>query len=173
MSFNLANRCTVFYIFDWEVCRLSMRERVKTLNDNGLRIWIFSQKLPFSVEKNVSKTYLGSTIHYTYTSYNKYFRLLWFQRSCDSIKSVSSFSSLDICIFVPHWNATEKQYSNGDLFFVYPWRFYEAKQPKHQLPPLKSLYDFFFFKCCVHDRTMNYTATTLFHRYVLLVHLPS
>ena len=28
-----------------------MRERVKTRNDNGLRIWIFSQKLPFSVEK--------------------------------------------------------------------------------------------------------------------------
>ena len=62
-------------IFDWEVRRLRMRERVKISNDNGLRIWIFSQKLPFSVEKNVSKTNLGSTIHYTYTSYNKYFRL--------------------------------------------------------------------------------------------------
>ena len=62
-------------IFDWKVRRLRMRERVKTSNDNGLRIWIFSQKLPFSVEKNVSKTNLGSTIQYTYTSYNKYFRL--------------------------------------------------------------------------------------------------
>ena len=48
----------------------------KTRNDNGLRIWIFSQKLQFSVgKKNVSKTNLESTIHYTYTSYNKYFRL--------------------------------------------------------------------------------------------------
>ena len=56
-------------IFDWEVRRLRMRERVKTWNDNGLRIWIFSQKLPFSVEKNVSKTNLGSIVHYTYTLY--------------------------------------------------------------------------------------------------------
>ena len=48
---------------------------IKTQNDNGLRIWIFSQKLPFYVGKNVSKTNLGSTIHYIYTSYNKYFRL--------------------------------------------------------------------------------------------------
>ena len=62
-------------ILDWEVRRLGMRERVKTRNDDGLRIWIFSQKLPSSVEKNVSKTNLGSTIHYTYTSYHKYFRL--------------------------------------------------------------------------------------------------
>ena len=57
------------------VHRLGMRERVKTRNDNGLRIWIFSQKLPFFVENNVSKTNLGSTIHYTYTPHNKYFRL--------------------------------------------------------------------------------------------------
>ena len=52
-----------------------MRERVKTQNDNGLRIWKFSQKWPFSGEKTVSKTNLGSTIHYTYSSFNKYFRL--------------------------------------------------------------------------------------------------
>ena len=57
-------------IFDSEVRRLGMRERVKTRNDNDLRIWIFSQKLPFSVEKK-----LGSTLHYNYTSYYKYFRL--------------------------------------------------------------------------------------------------
>ena len=82
-------------IFDWEVRRVGMREGVQTRNDSGLRIWIFSQKLPFSVKKNVSKTNLGSTIHYTYTSYYKYFKLLWFQRSSGSMKSVSSFSSLD------------------------------------------------------------------------------
>ena len=62
-------------IFDWEVRRLGMCERVKTRNDNGLRILIFSPKLPFSVGKKFSKTNLGSTIHYTYTSYKKYFRL--------------------------------------------------------------------------------------------------
>ena len=49
---------------------------VKTRNDNGLRIWIFSQKLPFSVGKKCFKDELGSTIHYTYTSYNKYCRLI-------------------------------------------------------------------------------------------------
>ena len=50
-------QCTMSSIFDWEVRRLGMREHVKTRNDNGLRIWIFSQKLPFPVEqKNVSKT---------------------------------------------------------------------------------------------------------------------
>ena len=42
-------QCTMSSIFDWEVRRLSMRERVKTRNDNGLRIWIFPQKLPFFV----------------------------------------------------------------------------------------------------------------------------
>ena len=65
---------TMSSIFDWEVHvrRLGMREHLKTRNDNGLRIWIFSQKLPFSEEKNVSKSNLGITIHYTYTSYNKY-----------------------------------------------------------------------------------------------------
>ena len=82
----------VFYLrFKWEVRALGMRDtlkhgtitfsgfwarHVKTRNDNVLRILIFSQKLPFSVGKNnVSKTNLGSTIHYTYTSYNKYSRL--------------------------------------------------------------------------------------------------
>ena len=38
---------------DWEVHRLGMRECVKTRIDNCLWIWIFSQKLPFSVEKKM------------------------------------------------------------------------------------------------------------------------
>ena len=42
-------------IFDSEVRRLDMRGRVITQNDNGLRIWIFSQKLPFSVGKKCFK----------------------------------------------------------------------------------------------------------------------
>ena len=46
---------TMSSIVDWEVRRLGMRERVKTQNDNGLRIWIFSQKLPFSVKKKIFK----------------------------------------------------------------------------------------------------------------------
>ena len=36
---------------------------------------IFTKIAVFSWKKNVSMTNLGSTIHYTYTSYNKYFRL--------------------------------------------------------------------------------------------------
>ena len=44
-------------IFDSEVRRLDMRGRVITQNDNGLRIWIFSQKLPFSVGKKCFKKY--------------------------------------------------------------------------------------------------------------------
>ena len=44
--------------------------------------------------KNVSKTNLGSTIHYTYTSTN-ISDFVWFQRSCGSMKSVSSFSSIE------------------------------------------------------------------------------
>ena len=63
-------QCTVSSICDSEVRRLGMRERAKTRNDNGLRIRIFSHKLPFSVGKNVSRTNLVSTIHYIYTSYN-------------------------------------------------------------------------------------------------------
>ena len=57
--------------FEWEVRRLGMRERVKTRNENGLRIWIFLQLL----KKKISKTNLGNTIPYAYTSYYKYFRL--------------------------------------------------------------------------------------------------
>ena len=46
-----------------------------------------------------SNTNLGNTIHYTYTSYNTYFRLcIWFQRSCVSMKSISSLSSIDVQI---------------------------------------------------------------------------
>ena len=65
----------VFYLWMGSTS-IGHARHVKTRNDNVLRILIFSQKLPFSVGKNnVSKTNLGSTIHYTYTSYNKYFRL--------------------------------------------------------------------------------------------------
>ena len=48
---------------------------VKTRNDNGFRIWIFSQKLPFSVGKKCFKDKFRKNNTYTYTSYNKYFRL--------------------------------------------------------------------------------------------------
>ena len=68
-------QCTMSSIFNWEVPRLGMRERVETRNANSVRILIFSQKYCFLWKKNVSRTNLGSTIHYTYTSYNKYFRL--------------------------------------------------------------------------------------------------
>ena len=68
-------QCTMSSIFDWDVSRLGMRERVKTRTDNVFRIWIFHKNCRFLWKKNVSKT-KGSTIHYTYTtSYIKFFRL--------------------------------------------------------------------------------------------------
>ena len=59
-------QCTMSYIFDWEVRRLGMRERVKTRNVNGLRIWIFSQKLPFSVGKKCFKDFKKYNTLYLY-----------------------------------------------------------------------------------------------------------
>ena len=70
---------------------------VKTRNDNGLRIWIFSQKLPFSVGKKMfqrqikEKQYTIPIRHITNIS-----DFVWFQRSCGSMKSVSSYSIIDL-----------------------------------------------------------------------------
>ena len=97
MSFNLAHGCTYnvqFSTFDWEVRRLGMRECVKSWNYNGIRIWIYSQKLPFSVGKKCFKDKFRKhntpIRHITNIS-----DFVWFQRSCGSMKSVSSFSSID------------------------------------------------------------------------------
>ena len=68
---------------------------VKTRNDNGFGY--FHKNYRFLWGKNVSKTNLGSTIHYTYTSYiTNISDFVWFQRSCGSMKSVSSFSSIKV-----------------------------------------------------------------------------
>ena len=70
---------------------------VKTRNDNGLRIRIFSQKLSFFVGKKMfqrqiqEEQYTIPIRHMTNSS-----DFVWFQRSCGSMKSVSSFSSIDI-----------------------------------------------------------------------------
>ena len=61
-------------IFDWEVRRLGMRDTLKPGTITVLDLDIFTKIAVFCGEKNVSK-FLGNTIHYTYTSYNKYFRL--------------------------------------------------------------------------------------------------
>ena len=68
-------RCTMSSIFDQEVRRLGMRDPLKhgTITVSGFGY--FHKNCRFLLGKNVSKTNLGSTIHYTYTSYNKYFRL--------------------------------------------------------------------------------------------------
>ena len=99
-SFNLAKlhlQCTMVSIFDWEVCRLGMRD---TLNHGTITVYgfgYFHKNCHFLWRKNVSKTkQFGRTIHYTCTSYNKYFRLVWFQRSCGSRKLVSFCSSIDL-----------------------------------------------------------------------------
>ena len=62
-------------ILDWEVRRLGMRDTLKhgTITVSGFGY--FQKNCRFLWGKNVSKKNLGSTIHYTYTSYNKYFRL--------------------------------------------------------------------------------------------------
>ena len=90
-------QCTMSSIFDWEVRRMGMRERVKTQNDNGLRIWIFSQKLPFSVGKKMFQRQIQEVqynivpiSHITYIT-----DFVWFQRSCGSMKLVSFLSSID------------------------------------------------------------------------------
>ena len=72
MSFNLANRCTSIDVqclvssigkyVDW-ACANALKRGTITISGFGY------------FHKNASKTNLGSTIHYTYTSYNKYFRL--------------------------------------------------------------------------------------------------
>ena len=68
-------QCTISSIFDWEVRRLGMRDTLKhgTITVSGLGY--FHKNCRFLWEKNDSKTNLGSTIQYTYMSYNKYFRL--------------------------------------------------------------------------------------------------
>ena len=62
-------------IFDWEVRRLGMRDTLKhgTIAVSGFGY--FHKNFRFLWEIFFSKTNLGSTIHYTYTSYNKHFRL--------------------------------------------------------------------------------------------------
>ena len=64
-------------IFDWEVRRLGMRDTLKygTISKRSPNLDIFTKIVVFCGEKNVSKTNLGRTIHYTYMSYDKYFRL--------------------------------------------------------------------------------------------------
>ena len=66
---------TMSSIFDWEVRRLGMRDTLKhgTITVSGFGI--FTKIAVFCGKKNVSKTNLGSTIHYINTSCNKYFRL--------------------------------------------------------------------------------------------------
>ena len=89
-------QCTKSSIFDWKVRRLGMCERVKTRNDNGLRIWIFLQKLPFSVGKkcfkDIQEVQYTISIRYITNIYD----FVWFQRSYGSMKSVSFFSSIDL-----------------------------------------------------------------------------
>ena len=74
-----------------------MRERVKKRSDKGLRIWIFSQKLPFSGGggrfKDKFRKY--NTLYLTNIS-----DFVWFHRSCGSMKSVSSISSIDYFDYV-------------------------------------------------------------------------
>ena len=68
-------QCTMSSNFDWEVRRLGMRDTLKhgTITVSGFGY--FHKNCRCLWGKNISKTNLGRTIHYTYTSYDKYFRL--------------------------------------------------------------------------------------------------
>ena len=95
-------QCTMSTIFDSEVRRLGKRDTLKhgtTVSGFGY----FHKNCRFMWGKNVSKTNLGSTIHYTYTSYNKYFRLCMVSEELllkeKSVSSVSSIDSWGLAIF--------------------------------------------------------------------------
>ena len=62
-------------IFDWEVRRLGMRDTLEHGTITVTGFGYFHKYCRFMWEKNVSKTNLGRRIHYTYMSYDKYFRL--------------------------------------------------------------------------------------------------
>ena len=72
---HLVTICTMSSNFDWEVRRSGMRDTLKHGTITASGFGYFHKNCRFLWEKNVSKTNLGSTIHYTYMSYNKYFRL--------------------------------------------------------------------------------------------------
>ena len=83
-------------IFDLEVRQLDMHERVKTRNDNSLRIWIFSLKLPFSVGKKMFQRQIEVQYTIPIRHITNISDFVWFQRSCGSMKSVCSFSSIEV-----------------------------------------------------------------------------
>ena len=89
-------QCTMSSIFDLRSTSIGHARHVKTQHDNGLRIWIFSQKLPFSVGKKLFQRQIKE-VQYTICirHITNISDLMWFQRSCGSMKSVSSFSSID------------------------------------------------------------------------------
>ena len=105
-------QCTMSPIFDWEVRRFGHARHVKTRNDKGLRIGIFSQKLPFSVWK---KMFQRQILEVQYTipirQITNISDFVWFQRSCGSMKSVSSFSSIDLAIWKILYYLKLKQFS--------------------------------------------------------------
>ena len=70
---------------------------VKTRNDIGLQIWIFSQKLSFSVVKKCFKDkFRKNNTLSIYVICINISDLVWFQWSCGSMKSVFSLSCIDV-----------------------------------------------------------------------------
>ena len=85
-------------IFDWEVRRFGMRDKLKhgTITVSGFGY--FHKNCRFLCGKNVSKTNLGSTIPIRHITKFNISDCVWFQRSCSSMKAISSFSSIDIVL---------------------------------------------------------------------------
>ena len=82
MFYNLYNQCKHFHkiikitYHPWcyEPCDRQIRLLCDTLKHGTITVsgfGYFHKNCRFLWKKNVSKTNLGSTIHYTYTSYNK------------------------------------------------------------------------------------------------------
>ena len=86
-------QCTMSSIFDWEVRRLGMRHTLKhgTIMISGFGY--FHKNCRFLWEKNVSKT---NSLYLYIRHITNISDFVWFQRSCGSMKSVSSFSSIDV-----------------------------------------------------------------------------
>ena len=90
-------QCTMSFIFDWEVRRLGMRDTLKhgTITVSGFGY--FHKNCRFLWGK---KYFKGQIQEVQYTIPIRHITnisdCVWFQRSCGSMKSVSSFSSIDV-----------------------------------------------------------------------------
>ena len=115
-------QCTMYHVFYLRLGSTSIghARHVKTRNDNGLRIWIFLQKLPFSVgEKMFQRQILEVQYTIPIRHITNISDFAWFQRSCGSMKSVSSFSSIDFYSLSKYFAKKKKLSGNIQFFYLF------------------------------------------------------